>query len=67
MWFLFSAKILWIMWIITKLKFKNEIFKSNFLKFFLIILFINFIYIYIKYIKVYQLNIIQQKKERLQK
>ena len=34
MWFLISTKILWIIWIITKLKLKNEILKSIFDKFF---------------------------------
>ena len=34
MWFLINTKILWIMWIITKLKLKSEILNQFFYKFF---------------------------------
>ena len=65
MWFLINTKILWIMWIITKLKLKSEILKSVFYKFFYKSLYRFFLYIKIS--KTLSAKYYQENKEGLQK
>ena len=71
MWFLINANILWIMWVIAKLKFKSEILKSVLSIFFF---FVNKYFLYIFFhaevkesLKLYQLNIIKKIKKDYKK